>query len=160
MFVLPWWRNKDWYNVVIGRTDAFGLGESFNVVCWIGAHGQETDHRRPAVALCPHHIHVQHHALGKLQQHSRNSSTSTRQNSAYQTSLQDACSVRQRVPGPLLNTIFLYQLLFRVFGLTQWHRGQLGCHFTTAKILTLSKLHAILDLNLLSLLLVHQLAPP
>jgi len=48
------------------RTYALRLGESFDVVGWIGAHGQEADHRRPRVTLGPHRLHVQHDSFSEL----------------------------------------------------------------------------------------------
>lgn len=48
-------------------TAAFLLGKTFNVLCGVGAHGQEANQRCSLSRLCPHGIQVEDHTLRKLQ---------------------------------------------------------------------------------------------
>ena len=47
-------------------TEFVFLGECLDVVGRIGAHGEQTDHRRAGVTLVPHFLNVQNHALRVL----------------------------------------------------------------------------------------------
>ena len=42
------------------------FGQRLDTGGWIGAHGQQTDQRRTAIALLPHFLHVQNHAVREL----------------------------------------------------------------------------------------------
>ena len=55
------WSEQPTYSVL--------LGEVLDHRRWIGAHRQQTDHRRSTVALLPHGSQVQDHRVGVLRTH-------------------------------------------------------------------------------------------
>jgi len=54
-----------WISVFL-RTVVEFLGEQHDVLCGVGAHGQEADEGRSLVGLGVHGLHVQDHSLSKL----------------------------------------------------------------------------------------------
>ena len=50
-------------------TEVVFSGELVDIICWVRAHGQETDHRYSYVRLLPHLFNVQDHSFSILHSH-------------------------------------------------------------------------------------------